>query len=418
MERPPGDPPRLRDAVVYPAGDTVEVRALEAGEDAGLRLTVRGAARQALSPGSLLLSPQAELLTARRALVIGSGLEGTRTITAIPRPRQPDAPVAAVRCTLERLPGPPVSGPAALYLLRAERPLPLIPGRAYHFGAGEGTGTVVLSGPRPAGISQAGLARLAAGVDPLDSPAVESLFLRVYGIAPRLSPDGDGSRGRAAEDGGGAAKHGGPAAQRFTDWLVGAEYIDEIGELFVEVLRRETELPVAALRDLAESHRLFVPRTGFRELLAAVAERRGLDRRGGMVALGGGAKRRPAGDEPRLSPAERSVLDVISAAGRAGEHINSGGMRPARDIVERLIARGLVVKLPNGRLYERGVFCGFAEVTAEVDDRRAAERWGVSRNTARELMDRLVAEGLMRRTSPRTAVKAGGAGASASERRR
>lgn len=394
VDRPSGEPPTLRDAVLYPAGDTVEIRALDAGDDAGLRLTIRGAARQALKPGSLLLSPQAELLTARRAVVRGTGLEGTRTITGIPRPGQPDAPIAAVRCALERLPAAP-----ELYLLKAERPLPLIPGRSYRFAAAKesrgapstpGIGVVVLAGPQPPDILPAELARLAAGVDPLDAPAVESLFLRVYGIAPRLSP---------GETGGFKEVH------RFTDWLAGAAYIDEIGELLADVLSGEGELPVAALRELAESHRFFVPRTLWRELLSVVAERRGLERRGGVVA-----RRAPTGAAPQLSPAERSVLGAIAAAGRQGEHIKSERMRAARGIVERLLELGLAVKLPNGRIYERGVYRALAGVSGEVDDRRAAKQWGVSRNTARELIDRLVADGLMRRTSPRTAVAAHGEG--------
>ncbi|MFO7780922.1 MAG: hypothetical protein R6W94_04785, partial [Spirochaetia bacterium] len=53
VDRPSGELPALRDAVLYPAGDTVEVRSLDALDDASLRLTIRGAARQALKPGSL-----------------------------------------------------------------------------------------------------------------------------------------------------------------------------------------------------------------------------------------------------------------------------------------------------------------------------------------------------------------------------
>jgi hypothetical protein len=195
---------------------------------------------------------------------------------------------------------------------------------------------------------------------------------------------------------------------------VSAEYVEEIGEILAEVLSGEGELPVGALRELAESHRFFVPRTLWRELLGVVAERRGLERRGGMVVRRGPAKRRrttadaAAVSASDLSPAERSLLGAIADAGREGEHIKSERMRAARGIVERLLELGLAVKLPNGRIYDREVYRAFAAVSGEVDDRRAAKQWGVSRNTARELMNRLVAEGLMRRTSPRTAVAARG----------
>jgi hypothetical protein len=242
-------------------------------------------------------------------------------------------------------------------------------------------------------------------LNPLDASAVEFLFLEVYGIAPRLTPEDTGD---------------GKVVHRFSDWLVSAEYVEEIGEILAEVLSGEGELPVGALRELAESHRFFVPRTLWRELLGVVAERRGLERRGGMVVRRRPAKRRTntadTADAPDaaavsasdLSPAERSLLGAITEAGREGEHIKSERMRAARGIVERLLELGLAVKLPNGRIYDREVYRAFAAVSGEVDDRRAAKQWGVSRNTARELMNRLVAEGLMRRTSPRTAVAARG----------
>ena len=216
----------------------------------------------------------------------------------------------------------------------------------------------------------------------------------------------------------------GEALHRFRDWLVSGQYVEEIGALLAEVLSEAGELPVAALRELAESHRFFVPRSLWRELLDAVAARRGLERRGGMVARLGPATRRTgaastagtsdavstAGPVSHLSPAERSVLGTIAAAGRQGEHIKSERMRAARGIVERLLELGLAVKLPNGRIYERGVYRSLAAVSGEVDDRAAAREWGVSRNTARELIARLVSDGLMRRTSPRTAVTADGRG--------
>ncbi|MFO7780636.1 MAG: hypothetical protein R6W94_03335, partial [Spirochaetia bacterium] len=335
--------------------------------------------------------------------------------------------------------GPGNAAGPALYLLKAERPLPLIPGRSYRVDAADDarnspatprTGVVLLAGPQPPDISPAQLARLADGVNPLDAPAVESLFLAVYGIAPRLTPEDAG---------------GGETVHRFADWLVSAEYVEEIGELLAEVLAGEGELPVAAVRELAESHRFFVPRTLWRELLGLVAERRGLERRGGMVVRRGRVKRRAdtagaadtsnaarsadasdspdaaatadaaATSEPRLSPAERSVLGAIAEAGREGEHIKSERMRAARGIVERLLELGLAVKLPNGRIYDREVYRSLASVSGEVDDRRAAEQWGVSRNTARELMNRLIADGLLRRTSPRTAVAARGRGTNGPE---
>jgi hypothetical protein len=261
------------------------------------------------------------------------------------------------------------------------------------------TGVVVLAGPQPLDIPASELVRLAGGVDPEDLTAVETLFLKVYGIAPRLAPD---------EQSAGEGLHG------FPDWLVSGQYVEEIGALLAEVLSEAGELPVAALREVAESHRFFVPRSLWRELLDAVAARRGLERRGGMVARRGPARRRTGattgGPASHLSPAERSVLGTIAAAGRQGEHIKSDRMRAARGVVQRLLELGLAVKLPNGRIYERGVYRSLAAVPGEVDDRVAAGKWGVSRNTARELIARLVADGLMRRTSPRTAVSAQGRG--------
>jgi DNA-binding GntR family transcriptional regulator len=69
-----------------------------------------------------------------------------------------------------------------------------------------------------------------------------------------------------------------------------------------------------------------------------------------------------------------------------------------------------VVKLENGRLYSRNALEELSAVDGEVDDRRAAELWGVSRNTARLLIDRLVAEGLLARTSGRAAAPMGRGG--------
>lgn len=404
-ECPPSGPPAFRDGVLYPGGEVVEIRGIERESDSSLRIRLRGARRHAVEASRLLLPPQGEMLLARRALVLLRSPVGETRIDRVPRPGESPVRVVPTACSLEPV-GPARGQPGGSAMLpaflRAERPLPLIPGRRHDMSPGN-SALVVLAGPRPLDHDMDALAARVTGMDALDPAAVEALYLSVYGIAPRLSAAGAGVSTRA---------------RRFAHWLLGEEYLSEIGDLLSEVLRAEGALPTAVARELCESDRYFLPRTLWRELLAAFeADGRVLRREGRLAApdsvrrSGGGAATPATGTggppEARLSPAERSLLERISDAGTAGEHVKSQAMRPARAILSRLEELGLVVRLENGRLYGGEVYRGFAEIGREMDDRQAASEWGVSRNTAQHLMRRLVADGLLQRTSPRTVAPVG-----------
>jgi hypothetical protein len=413
----------LRDAVLYPGGGTVEIRHAQRQGGNGLLLTLRGAAKPAVEKARLLLPPQAEMLLARWAIVAGRDLEGKHTLSRLPRPGRSDARAPETPCRLERLGAAGGGGDLESWSLDAGEAVPLVPGRRYVFDDGAGA-LCVLSGPRPRGVSEAALARAAAGTDALDPAAVEELYLELYGLAPRL------------------AERPPASGHVLGAWVAGEELIGEVGALLGEVLSAEGPLPVAAARELAERDRFFLPRTLWRPLLEEIGRRTGIERREGTLRLPPGAGPRgsgrpgsgrpgagrpPTGEsraprpQPRdgaggdeaaagLSPAERAVLEDIRSAGTAGEHIKSARMARAKPIVSRLCDRGLVVKLENGRLYSRNALEELSAVDGEVDDRRAAELWGVSRNTARLLIDRLVAEGLLARTSGRAAAPMGRGG--------
>lgn len=387
VERPGTDATPAGDAVLYPGGHAVEIRHVEDRGAAGLLLTLRGASRPAVEAARLLLPAQAEMLVSRWAVVGGSSLAGRHTISLLPRPGRADVPVVETACTLRAVSS---VGGLDIYILEAEAPVPLFPGRRYTFS--DGTHALcILSGPRPRHLRPAELAETARGTDALDPHAIEELYLTIYGLSPRLSD---------------VCPHG---SHLFAHWITTEELIDEVSELLEEVLASEPEVPVAAARELAESDRFFLPRSLWRELLAEIERRTGIERRRGVLhAPGGGARgMQHAGAQSRgtaLSPAERAVLEDIAAAGTHGEHVKSARIGNAKPLVERLCERALVVKLPNGRLYDRAAFERLAAVEGEIDERGAAETWGVSRNTARLLIDRMVAEGLMQRTSAKTVV--------------
>lgn len=406
--------PAFRDGVLYPGGEVVELRAIEREDDVTLRISMRGARRPVLENSRLLLPPQGEMLLARRALVLSSSPPADARIDRVPRPGECPARIESTACSLEpAAPAPPHARGAepamTPFILRAERPLPLIPGRRYEIASGV-SALVVLAGPAPLDIDMDALAARISGADALDPTAVEELYLSVYGITPRLAPEPYAPSTSGAKASGRA----------FTHWLPGEEYLADLGELLSEVLRNEGALPTAVARELCESDSYFLPRTLWRELLAAFESEGRIVRQQGRIvqprtanadsdaAAGAGAlsSSQPADDragtDAHLSPAERSVLERIAGAGTAGEHVKSQAMRPARGILSRLEELGLIVRLDNGRLYDREAYRGFARLQHEVDDRRAASQWGVSRNTAQHLMRRLVADGLLVRTSPRT----------------
>jgi hypothetical protein len=413
VERPPGGTVSRGDAVLYPGTEVVEIRSARDGGAAGLHLLLRGAARAALRGGALLLPPQGEILVSRWAVVLGVDLQGTAGLSRAPRPGQEDVAVGPVRVRLSPLGGSASRRRAAdaddrssPYVLEADAPLPLIPGRRYHFDDGRAA-LVCISGPRPRTLPPAELAARVREVDALDASAVERLYLHVYGVAPRLHAFG--------------ATAGSGDAYVFDHWIAAAETVREVGELLSDVLLQERELPVAVARELAESDRFFIPRTMWRPLLGVLEQQLGLERVEGVLrpragefagesaaVSAGESPSEPAGETGanagHLSPAERAILETIAEAGAAGEHVKSERMTPARDIVRRLVESGRVVKLPNGRLFHRDVYRHLAEVRGEVDDRRAAELWSVSRNTAGQLIDRMIRDGLLLRTSPKTAV--------------
>jgi hypothetical protein len=225
---------------------------------------------------------------------------------------------------------------------------------------------------------------VSAGLDPADGRLLEQAYLRLWGISP-VFRDAGGASGLPDVGGG----------QEIGRYRVEETYLRETEELLREAVTAAGELPVGAARSILESDLRFVPRTMWRELLHVLEQRLGLERRGGVL-------------RPRqgLSPGEQAVLDAVRAAGGHGEHVKSARMAKARPIVSRLVSGGFVVRLENGRLYATEVYRRFAEIDEEIDDRRASELWGVSRNTARELMRRLVADGLLRSTSPKTAAPA------------
>jgi hypothetical protein len=322
---------------------------------------------------------------------------------------------------------------------------------------------VLLSGPRPRAVSYAALRGIVSGIDPEDPRSVETGYLELYGIAPRMASDreapgdeGPRSGSETGRAGSTAGADGTPSVLVLDHWIVSREYLSDLEELFAEMLSQHDALPVRLAREIAESDERYVPRTVWRPVLAELESTLGLERSGstlkprgrgaGRHGAGGhwggrqGAGRRngnAAADEPgagpgaggpaaggpaaeprarradvsdagrveELSPAERAVLDEVVAAGTSGEHVKSPRMARAADVVRRLVERGVVVKLGNGRLYSKEAFERLAAlVDQEIDDRRGAALWAVSRNTARGLIAAMVADGLLARSSPRTAT--------------
>lgn len=387
------------DAVVYPGGQNVELREVRPAGDGRLRILLRGAPRAALSPGALLLPPEAELFTSRWALFKGRCGAATVTVSSVQRVGGGSARIEPVVCRLRPLPDA-----KDVFTLEGEKAVPFLPGLRYELEAagraGCHSGLCLFGGPRPAGSRAGGgratgrrLSEIATELSEAseDVPqAIERVLLSLYGVTPRLH----GERGAPV----------GSGLTGFTHYVVTEDYLSLLGDMLEEAFSMADRLPVAGARDVAESDEAFVPRTLWRELLPVLEKRLGLRREGGMIVRSGAtASRKP--HPGGLSPAERTVLEEIRAAGTRGGHVKSQRLANARGVVAALLEQGLLVKLPNGKIYAREVLEEFAEVEGELDDRRGAEVWHVSRNTASQLIDLLVSEGLMHRTSPRSAAR-------------
>ena len=437
VERAGGEPPSFRDAVLYPKNTEVEVRDAHKSGSSASGLTLRGAPRAALRPGSLLLSAGTEFFVTSWALLRGDCRTGSWTVSRIPCAPHRNASVGEIRCDLRLLEG----GAAGFVELRAEVPLPLIPGRRYTLSADgrECEVVVALAGPKPPTASAELITKLLSKHDSADLRAIERTLLELYGITPRVAARaGDPGAGRAAgldavAEGrdvyagrsSGPAERGavGAGLHGFTNWVVTEQYMEEIEELVREAMAVEGGIRVKELRTLVTEASSFVPGTLWRELVGEIQRRLDLIRREGVLLAGGEISesthvdqtgRRPpddkqADDDQALSPGEKAVWSTILEAGVRGTHVKSSGPAGSKPLVSSLVDRGLVVKLPNGRLFARSVYRELAVVEEEVDDRKAAALWGVSRSTARELIEQMVRDGLMRKTSPRSAVsRAGG----------
>jgi hypothetical protein len=385
VERPASGMPTFQDAVLYPGGATLELRSVRSAGRSGLRLTVKGAPRAALRPGALVLAPECELFVSRWAILRGECPAGPARLSVIPRPDGGHSDIGEVPCRLEAFGSESRPHGKSLLEVEADEAVPFLPGLSYRFATGNGEceAKVVASGPKPPPALRSVVWRELSGLDPADSAALEHALLELYGVAPRLR-HGPADEPAAPE-----------AALVFSHWLATEAYVAGTAERLEELFSVEQAVPVATARAVAESEDAFVPRTLWRELRAELEARLNLERAGGMLRTRGS-----------VSPAERGVLETISGAGAHGEHVKSPQMTRARGVLSGLLEKGLVVKLANGRLYDRHVYESMAEIDEEIDDRRAAELWHVSRNTARSLIERMVRDGLLRRTSPRSAVPA------------
>ncbi|MFO8065470.1 MAG: hypothetical protein R6V29_12675, partial [Spirochaetia bacterium] len=216
VEKSAGGPPSFRDAVLYPTHTELEVRNVESAGGSAFRLTVRGAPRSVLRPGSFVLSAPTEFFVTRWALVRGVGgvcHSGSWSVSQIPGDAGGELPLGTVRCELRPLGGTgegsgsdaaAAGAPDGILELRAEVPLPFIPGRRYTLsgagagagasrgaGAGAGPGSacevmVALAGPKPAEEQTELLPSLVSELDPTDSRATERALLELYGITPRM----------------------------------------------------------------------------------------------------------------------------------------------------------------------------------------------------------------------------------------
>ncbi|MFP4067078.1 MAG: hypothetical protein ACLFS5_06195 [Spirochaetaceae bacterium] len=404
VDRPPSGRFELQDAVLYPGGRTVEVRRVEEASAGRLRLLLRGATRKDLGDAGFLLGPEAEMCVAPFAVCRGEVRAGTYVLSELPRPAGGRSAAsweggATVRTAPVRV---RVELTTDAVMLRAERAVPFLPAHRYHFEDG-GSVTVLAAGPRPEVAALDRTASLVRYADPGDPGSLERLSLGLYGITPRLGGVTDGVR--------------------FEHYLVSEEWMQESTEELAEVLRETPEIPPAAVYESVRELWGYLPQTLRRELIDVLCARLGLIREEGRIrAADGGPPEAVApagtprsGSSPHtapeasrgLSPAERSILRTVQRAGRGGEHVKSPRLERARELVHRLAEQGLLVELPNGRVFSRAAYAELAGAlfdAGEVDDRRAATVWGVSRNTGRELLNRMICDGLVHRTSPRTVV--------------